>query len=74
METMAITDELTLDESHDYDERLWKIIEIWPRLPKRIRWELFIRSWWYTVKADLKKIRKDLKVLAEVVVYTLKRK
>lgn len=45
---MTTTDELTPE---DYDEGLWKIIEIWPRLSEHKRWELFLLGTWYAIRS-----------------------
>lgn len=48
--TMA-NEELTPEESWDYDDRLWEIIEMWPRLSERKRRELFLLSVWYAIRS-----------------------
>ncbi len=48
--------ETTIPEN-TYDDDLWKLVEAWPRLPERVRWQIF----WMAVRGmfvhDLKRGR-----------------
>ena len=56
------------------DEGFRELMEAWPRLSERARWDIFLRVWWHVFKKEVKQVFESLADLARVVVETLTRK
>jgi len=56
------------------DEGFRELMEAWPYLSERARWDIFLRVWWYVFIADLKRVFNHIGKAARAVVDTLKAK
>ena len=67
-----MTDQVQELASKDNDFR--QLMEAWPRLSERARWDIFMMAWWHVFKKEVKQVFESLADLARVVVETLTRK
>ena len=54
------------------DEGFRKLLEAWPNLSERARWEIFLMVWWFAFRSDLARLFQHLGAAVRVVVDTLK--
>jgi len=55
------------------DEGFRELVEAWPRLSERARWDIFIMVWWHVFKKEVAQVFESLAALVCVAVDTLKR-
>lgn len=67
-----MTDQVQELASKDNDFRA--LVEAWPYLSERARWDIFIRAWWVVFTSDLKLLFKHLSSFVGAAVDTLTRK
>lgn len=64
----------SISELAQKDNDFRALVEVWPYLSERARWDIFIRAWWVVFTSDLKRLFKHLSSFVGVAVETLTRK